>query len=147
MRKSPIKQQSSVGGDWAITNQQQLLSLHGFAGMSVANDSPLEWLHVPRRVSDLQAKLEHYQMVVYEHQWCLQHMLNWQFEPLLYCQGSKSLTCNVHSGPWAHKKLLPSLPCDSYRPRRSQLWDLSFLSPVDSSVVPLRELLSPVTLF
>ncbi len=74
-----------------------------FSGMSVANDSPLECLHVPWRDSDLQAKLEHYQMVVSEHQWRLQHMLNWQFEPLLCCLCSKSLTCNVHSGPGAHK--------------------------------------------
>lgn len=42
-----------------------------FSGMSVANDSPLECLHVPWRDSDLQAKLEHCQMVVSEHQWRL----------------------------------------------------------------------------
>lgn len=74
-----------------------------FSGMSVVNDSPLECLHVPWRDSDLQAKLERDQMVVSEHQWRLQHMLNWQFEPQLCCPCSKSLTCNVHSGPGAPK--------------------------------------------
>lgn len=28
-----------------------------------------------------------------------QHMLNWQFEPLLCCLRSKSLTCITHAGP------------------------------------------------
>lgn len=73
------------------------------SGMSAANDSPLESLHVPWRDSDLRAKLERYQMVVSEHQWRRQHMLNWQFEPLQGCLCSKSLTCNAHSGPAAHE--------------------------------------------
>ncbi|CAB1416518.1 unnamed protein product [Pleuronectes platessa] len=78
--------------------------------MSVANDSPLECLHVPWRDSDLQAKPERYQMVVSEHQWRLQHMLNWQFEPLLCCLCSKSLTCNVRYGPGALALCEPSPP-------------------------------------
>lgn len=88
---------------WMSDNQSAAYIPLRFAGMTVANDSPLECLHVPRRDSDLQAGPECYQMVVSEHQRRLQHMLNWQFEPLLCCLCSKSLTCNVHSGPGAHK--------------------------------------------
>lgn len=54
--------------------------------------------------------------VVSEHQRRLQHMLNWQFEPLLCCVCSKSLTCNVHSKPRAHKN--HSYPAITFK----QLW-------------------------
>lgn len=77
----------------------------------MANDSPLERLHVPRRGSDLRAKPEHYQMVVSEHQRRLQHMLNWQFEPPRRRLRSKSLTCNValRTGPSQGSRSFPSV--------------------------------------
>lgn len=101
------------GPDGAGTSDSQSAAARGarqFAGMTVANDSPLERLHVPRRGSDLRAKPERYQMVVSEHQRRLQHMLNWQFEPPRRRRlRSKSLTCNValRTGP-RKEPLLPS---------------------------------------
>lgn len=81
---------------------------HRFSGKSAVNDLPLESPTAPQRDSDLQAKLECYQMLVSEHQWCLHHMPNRQFEPLHCCLFSKSLPCNAHCGPGAHKN--PSYP-------------------------------------
>lgn len=97
--------------DGGRTSDSQSAAARGarqFAGMTVANDSPLERLHVPRRGSDLRAKPERYQMAVSEHQRRLQHMLNWQFEPPLCRLRSKPLTCNValRTGP-RKEPLLP----------------------------------------
>lgn len=79
-------------------------------GMTVAGDSALEGLRIPWRGLELQAWPERLQMVVSEHQRRLQHMLNWQFEPLLCCLCSKSLTCNVRSGPGARQNRPPTPP-------------------------------------
>lgn len=49
-----------------MSDSQSASAYIPFSGMSVANDSPVESLHIPWRDSDLQAKLERYQMVVSE---------------------------------------------------------------------------------